>query len=246
MTYATRSEYADRLAIQGGFNRGAQTILALVTGMVAEDSGATWNPLDTEQDWPGSTDYNSAGVKNYADLADGLAATLATLRNGFYGPVLQALQAGDSAAQILTAFGASPWAGEANYLWLDTLPRVQADYGALSAVPVAGSTAEPPPPDPNPPTDNGGNGLYLFLLTDNPANESAAQLTDGFKRRGLDVTSAGQWNDLLSKRNSVASGAYWHLVAELPVETVTAAAEAPAAEPPAAPEGGAEGSPSPV
>lgn len=49
-----------------------------------EGSSATFNPMDTEQPSDGATDYNSAGVKNYISLEAGVAATVATIRNGAY------------------------------------------------------------------------------------------------------------------------------------------------------------------
>jgi hypothetical protein len=39
--------------------------------------GAKNNLLDTERRWPGSSNFNSAGVQNYATQADGIAATVA-------------------------------------------------------------------------------------------------------------------------------------------------------------------------
>lgn len=49
-----------------------------------EDSSATFNPMDTELEVVGATDYNSAGVKNYPDLETGIMATFETLHNGMY------------------------------------------------------------------------------------------------------------------------------------------------------------------
>lgn len=44
-----------------------------------EDTDAKNNPLATTEPWPKAKDYNSAGVKNYATFADGIAATIATI-----------------------------------------------------------------------------------------------------------------------------------------------------------------------
>lgn len=49
-----------------------------------EGSSATYNPMDTEEPSDGATDYNSVGVKNYPSLEAGVAATVATIRNGVY------------------------------------------------------------------------------------------------------------------------------------------------------------------
>lgn len=69
----------------------------------AEGGSARWNPLNTTEPWPGSWNYNSAGVKDYRTGADGIAATAATLTNGFYWSIVHDLRAGKkSARQIVT------------------------------------------------------------------------------------------------------------------------------------------------
>ncbi len=60
-----------------------------------EQSGAQNNPLDTTEQWPGSTDFNSAGVQNYPSKSAGASATATTLENGLYPDVLAALHTGD-------------------------------------------------------------------------------------------------------------------------------------------------------
>ena len=52
---------------------------------------------------------NSAGVQAYPSWRSGFTATLATLGNGRYGPVLSALSAGTSARAVADAVAASPW-----------------------------------------------------------------------------------------------------------------------------------------
>lgn len=58
-----------------------------------EGGGADFNPLNTTMPVAGATDYNSAGVKNYPDELAGLAATLLTLRLGYYDELRAALAA---------------------------------------------------------------------------------------------------------------------------------------------------------
>ena len=72
----------------------------------AEGSRAQYNPLDTTQPWPGATDYNSAHVKNYPTGAAGIAATAATLTNGYYAGIVADLRDRKSrktAAEIVTS-----------------------------------------------------------------------------------------------------------------------------------------------
>lgn len=72
----------------------------------AEGGTASYNPLNTTQPWPGATDYNTSGVRNYPSGAAGIAATAATLVNGYYDGIVRDLRAGDKDARaIVTACG---------------------------------------------------------------------------------------------------------------------------------------------
>src|SRR5215469_3451717 len=59
-----------------------------------EGGKAAYNPLNTTELWPGSTDYNMVGVKNYPNGAARIAATAATLVNGHYDGIVSDLRAG--------------------------------------------------------------------------------------------------------------------------------------------------------
>lgn len=60
------------------------------------------NPMNTKQSGFGGTNFNSVGVKRYPTPANGVAATVATLRNGYYPDVLAAMnRLGGLAAGIL-------------------------------------------------------------------------------------------------------------------------------------------------
>ena len=72
--------------------------------------GAKWNPFNTTQPWPNSTDYNAQHVKNYATYLDGVRATVATLNNGYYDNILALIRTDNVAAgDICKAIDASPW-----------------------------------------------------------------------------------------------------------------------------------------
>jgi cell wall-associated NlpC family hydrolase len=76
----------------------------------AEGGTATYNPFNTTQSWTGATDYNGVHVRNYRDLASGIAATAKTLKNGYYGQLLNDLRSGRaSARQLATDVANSPW-----------------------------------------------------------------------------------------------------------------------------------------
>ena len=64
----------------------------------AEGGSAAFNPLNTTEPWPGATDYNTAGVKNYPNGAAGIAATAKTLTNGFYDGIVADLRQADKSS----------------------------------------------------------------------------------------------------------------------------------------------------
>ncbi len=95
----------------------SQNLTAITAWEFAEGghwfNAARYNPLDTTMPEPGATAMNGVGVKAYTSWAEGFVATVATLRDGLYGPILAALQRGDDALAVATAVAASPWGTEA-------------------------------------------------------------------------------------------------------------------------------------
>jgi murein DD-endopeptidase MepM/ murein hydrolase activator NlpD len=92
----------------------ASNIQAVTTWMAWE--GGHWknsahnNPLNTTLKTSQSTgSMNSVGVQRYASWDAGLDATLQTIRNGRYGNILAALQAGNDPQAVIQAVNASPW-----------------------------------------------------------------------------------------------------------------------------------------
>lgn len=65
----------------------------------AEGGDARFNPLNTTESWPGATDYNPQGVKNYPSGSAGVAATAATLLNGHYPGIVADLRDGCKTAE---------------------------------------------------------------------------------------------------------------------------------------------------
>lgn len=147
----TLAEWAHALLQAGGLVDDDGAVTAVVAWAAAEGSSAAWNPLDTTEPWEGATDYNSAGVKNYPDQAGGIAATLATLRNGLYGPVLTALSTSPvDAYAVARAVGETPW-GTGNFSAVVAV--VGAHPAAYGDHDVAGSSGAPAPDPPaTPPT----------------------------------------------------------------------------------------------
>ncbi len=67
----------------------------------AEGGNAGYNPLNSTTWWPGATDYNSIPVRNYPSGAAGIAATAATLSNGFYNGIVADLRKGEQTAEMI-------------------------------------------------------------------------------------------------------------------------------------------------
>jgi hypothetical protein len=73
-----------RLAVKGRFGYHREVFKVWDAQARAEGGTAENNPWNTTEPWPHATIYNDAGVRNYRTGADGIAATLRTLTNGYY------------------------------------------------------------------------------------------------------------------------------------------------------------------
>lgn len=86
---------------------------ALVGWEAAE--GGNWrntdrfNPLNTTQYEPGAVSTNAPGVKAYTSWEQGFQATIDTLTNGLYAPIIAALDTGTDARAVTDAVNSSPW-----------------------------------------------------------------------------------------------------------------------------------------
>ena len=89
---------------------------SLIAWALLEGGGGTYNPLNTSLPEPGSTTFNSYGVQNYTDWAEGITADTSTINEAAYTQIKSDLTAG-------TGIGATPeldtWSGNG--------------YGSLSA-----------------------------------------------------------------------------------------------------------------
>jgi len=75
----------------------------------AEGKAGKFNPFNTTWNLPGSTDFNSVGVKNYKSLEDGMIATIKTLRNGRYNCIVNGLKNDIGAAEIARCESLKTW-----------------------------------------------------------------------------------------------------------------------------------------
>jgi hypothetical protein len=106
---------SELIAALGGHPTPA-TVRALETWQRME-GGSTNNPdtynfLNTTLRVPGSHGTgNVAGVQAYPDFATGLRATIATLRNGYYDPIIQAIRTGNWTSTPALAHALKTWSG---------------------------------------------------------------------------------------------------------------------------------------
>lgn len=111
----TRGQFARALLPKVGAEVTARNMRALMAWMQAEGDAGRFNPLNTTQDKPGATDFNSVGVKNYRSFVDGVNATAETLNygadRGLYGyhGIRSCLRRNAPAWRTLGAVESSAW-----------------------------------------------------------------------------------------------------------------------------------------
>jgi hypothetical protein len=109
----TRGAWAASLLDALGAPRCQSNLTAVVSWEAAENTGAAWNPLATTLQAPGSAAYNHARVQGYPTSGEGLAATVDTLRLGYYshgyGWIVYRLSQCAPAPVTAQAINASDW-----------------------------------------------------------------------------------------------------------------------------------------
>lgn len=125
----TREEWAIAFLKRINAPLTKRNLWAIVSWCQAEGSVAAWNPLATTQDYPGATNFNSVGVKEYLTAEDGLDATARTLNYGAdrnlygYKPIRRRLRGDAWAKWTLTAVERSVWG--TGGLGLRVLPQIK-------------------------------------------------------------------------------------------------------------------------
>lgn len=111
------SDFAYALLAQLGITSTPGAVQAIIAWAHAEggnwNNTATFNPLNTTQAESGSHGINSVNVQAYTSWEQGLAATVATLKNGRYGDILANLATGN-AQQIASSASLNTW-GTGNF-----------------------------------------------------------------------------------------------------------------------------------
>jgi len=109
----TPQSWARALLRAEGLPRTSCNVGAVMSWEAAEggnwNNSAAYNPLNTTMPEPGSSTMNSVGVRAYTSWRQGLRATIDTLNNGNYGPILDALRAGNDAQAVADAEADTPW-----------------------------------------------------------------------------------------------------------------------------------------
>ena len=117
----TPPSWAATLLSAGGWPRTRCNLAAITAWEQAEggnwQNNAAYNPLNTTYDGNGTWEakglvtatINGPGVRAYNSWRTGFTATLATLGNGNYDPIVSALSAGTDAQAVASAVAASPW-----------------------------------------------------------------------------------------------------------------------------------------
>lgn len=137
----TREDFARRLLEAVDAPVTKRNLWALVSWMQAEGSEARFNPLATTQDWEDATNFNSVGVKHYASLEDGVAATAKTLNYGAdrdlygYKPIRRRLRRNVWAYWTLRAVEISQWG--TGGLALRCLSMVKRNWDHFRNLPIA-------------------------------------------------------------------------------------------------------------
>lgn len=100
------------------------------------ESKASWNPWDTEERMPGSTDFNKAGVQDYPNAVVGMQAWAKTLNNGHYASIIHCLKQSADPQTTLEAIAGTPWGYAVDKT---ILPTILSNFDHYASLPVGGS-----------------------------------------------------------------------------------------------------------
>jgi hypothetical protein len=122
------------------------------------------NPLATTEPGYGGYTVNNVGVRAYPTEADGVAATWATLQNGYYNGVVAAFRRDAPWAQIWQAINQTPWCGGCQngrypVALYDALGGNPAPIGELHPAQFGGTNISPPTGDYSATVHKGADGF---------------------------------------------------------------------------------------
>jgi peptidoglycan hydrolase CwlO-like protein len=107
----TYGEWARTFLGAMGASASRNNQVAVIAWEAAEGTQATWNPLATTFYMPGSTTYNSSGVRNYATKGQGVEASNQTLKRPGHGydSIVAGLRQSADAMETARAINRSDW-----------------------------------------------------------------------------------------------------------------------------------------
>lgn len=148
----TDAQWADDFltAINAPVNQpnGAASALIAWEHLESGGGGGQYNPWNSTLAWPGASNVNSAGVKNYASYSDGIAASAQTFSSGVWANLANLLRSGNASfAQIANEVNSVGGAWGATWplsSWQSASAGPQNDPGAAlpsAPVPIPGGSA---------------------------------------------------------------------------------------------------------
>lgn len=161
MASPTPDQWAASLLKRLNIPQSSGALQALVGWEKAEggnwNNDARYNPLNTTQGAPGAGNTGAQGnIKAYTSWGQGLNATVQTLKNGRYNPILSALKQGDPSA-VASAIGQTPW-GTSGGLVRQTILGTKAPSSASPIGGSGGGGTVPINSPTNAPTTSGSSG----------------------------------------------------------------------------------------
>lgn len=107
--HVTRGFFAEQFLLELATPVNNHTLYAILAWMEGEGTKARNNPLATTRSRTNTTEFNSAGVKNYMTFADGMGATMDTIHLAPYKKLRAEILRGTSAHAICKLIVSSPW-----------------------------------------------------------------------------------------------------------------------------------------
>lgn len=188
----TRGNWSIQFLKALGNNSPSDDMIRLVSAWTrAENTTASFNPLATTLAYGETTNFNSAGVKNYKTQSQGIEASVRTLNGNFYGypQLLNALKTNDVSAAIASG-GFDTWGSHTSavhsiYLSGDYKdePLKSEESGTVSG----GDWTKPP--------ENQGPNSSGGTLDYNPIDPSQSTYSNEYKPQGVtenDIRNIGR------------------------------------------------------
>jgi hypothetical protein len=94
VTSSTETAFIKAVLADLGAPASKADVMSLASWLPHEGTVAAYNPMASTMREPGSTTFNYDGVQNYVSATQGASATAATLADGWYPLIVEALRSG--------------------------------------------------------------------------------------------------------------------------------------------------------